>query len=140
MSFDDKTSKADQQLTMPAVFVSHGSPMVAIQSGPYQDALAQFGRGIRPRAIVVISAHWGTGRTISVTGNKRHTTIHDFGGFPAPLYELAYNAQGDADLASHIVKLLGESGFDATSTTDRGLDHGTWIPLRLVYPETEIPV
>ena len=129
-----------QQVSVPSVFVSHGSPMVALQAGPYQDALAQFGRSVRPCAIVSISAHWGSGKTISVTSIKRNTTIHDFGGFPAPLYELTYNAPGDPELASDIVGLLQENGFHAATTTNRGLDHGTWIPLRLMYPEADIPV
>jgi 4,5-DOPA dioxygenase extradiol len=131
------------QVSMPSVFVSHGSPMLALEAGPYQDALAQFGRSVRPCAIIAISAHWGSGKTISVTRTKRNTTIHDFAGFPAPLYELTYNAPGDPELASHIVRLLQENGFHAaatTTTTDRGLDHGTWIPLRLMYPEADIPV
>jgi len=129
-----------QQLTMPSVFVSHGSPMVALQAGPYQDALAQFGRSVRPRAIVAISAHGRGGKTVSVTSVKRNTTIHDFGGFPAPLYELTYNAPGDPELASHIVRLLRENGFQAATSADRGLDHGTWIPLQLMYPEADIPI
>jgi 4,5-DOPA dioxygenase extradiol len=114
--------------------------MVAIQTGPYQDALAQFGRTVYPRVIVAISAHWATGRTTSVTDSDRHTAIHDFGGFPAALYELTYNAPGDPKLASHIVGLLRNSALEATTTTDRGLDHGTWIPLRLMYPKADIPV
>jgi len=129
-----------QQVSLPSVFVSHGSPMVALEAGPYQDALAQFGRSVRPCAIVAISAHWGSDETISVTGVKRNTTIHDFGGFPAPLYELTYNAPGDPELASDIVGLLQENGFHAATTAHRGLDHGTRIPLRLMYPEADIPV
>ena len=125
---------------MPAVFISHGSPMVAIQRGPYQAALAEFGRAVRPRAIVSISAHWGTGTSISITGDARHTTIHDFGGFPSSLYELHYNAPGSPELASRVARLLADSGWDTNITQDRGLDHGTWIPLRLMYPEANIPV
>jgi 4,5-DOPA dioxygenase extradiol len=140
MASSGKTNEVVQPGTMPAVFVSHGSPMVAIQTGPYQDALAQFGRTVRPRAIVAISAHWGTGQTVSVTNSDRHTAIHDFGGFPASLYELTYNAPGDPELASHIVGLLHNGGLEATTTTNRGLDHGTWSPLRLMYPRADIPV
>ena len=140
MTSKPKTNEAVQQVTMPVVFVSHGSPMVAIESGSYQDALAEFGRTVRPRAIVAVSAHWGTGRTISVTAAERHTTIHDFGGFAPALYDLTYNAPGDPKLASHIVGLLHEHGLQAATTIDRGLDHGTWIPLLLMYPKADIPV
>lgn len=140
MASDPRTNEALQPSTIPAVFVSHGSPMVAIQTGPFQDALAQFGRTVRPRAILAISAHWGSSTTISVAGVARNRTICDFGGFPALLYELTYSAPGDPELASHIVGLLNEHGFQAAVTNDRGLDHGTWIPLRLMYPEADIPL
>jgi len=125
---------------MPAVFVSHGSPMAALQHGPYQEALAEFGRTVKPRAIVAISAHWGSGTSISITGNERHATIHDFGGFPAALYELTYDAPGSPELASHIAELLRAGGWNAAITRDRGLDHGVWIPLRLMYSTADIPV
>ncbi len=126
--------------TMPAVFVSHGSPMVAVQSGPYQNALAEFGRTVKPKAIVAISAHWGSGTTISITATERNSTIHDFGGFPAALYELTYNAPGSPELATRIAEPLREGGWDAAITHDRGLDHGVWIPLRLMYPAADVPV
>ena len=125
---------------MPAVFISHGSPMVAIQRGPYQDALAKFGREVRPRAIVAISAHWGSGKTMSITGSERHDTVHDFGGFPPTLYELTYNTPGSPELASRIAGLLRQAGWNSEITRERGLDHGVWIPLRLMYLEADIPV
>lgn len=129
-----------QSEVTPAVFISHGSPMVAIQRGAYQDAVAQFGRSVRPKAIVTISAHWGSGTTIGITGAARHTTIHDFGGFPAALYEQTYNAPGSPELAARIAGLLGTGGWAAEITQERGLDHGVWIPLRLMYPAAEVPV
>jgi 4,5-DOPA dioxygenase extradiol len=125
---------------MPAVFVSHGSPMVAVQRGPYQDALAEFGRTVRPPAIVAISAHWGSVKAIEITGSKQNRTMHDFGGFPPALYDLRYDAPGSPELASRIAGLLREGGWDSTITAERGLDHGVWIPLRLMYPAAEIPV
>lgn len=131
---------SDAATAMPAVFISHGSPMVAVESGPYQDALAEFGRKFRPSAIVAISAHWGTSTSISITGATRHTTIHDFGGFPPALYELTYNAPGSPDLAERIAELLREGGWDAKVDPARGLDHGVWIPLRLMFSDAEAPV
>jgi 4,5-DOPA dioxygenase extradiol len=124
----------------PVVFISHGSPMVAIQRGPYQDALAKFGREVRPRAIVAISAHWGSGKTIGITGSEQHETVHDFGGFPPALYELNYNPPGSPELASQIAGLLHEGGWNPAIKNERGLDHGVWIPLRLMYPEADRPV
>ena len=125
---------------MPAVFVSHGSPMVALQQGPYQDALAAFGRSYRPKAIVVVSANWGTGTTIEITGDNTHRTIHDFGGFASDLYQLTYDAPGSPTLAAKVAGLLEEAGWKSTATHDRGLDHGAWIPLRILYPGADIPV
>jgi|SRR5208337_1446974 len=100
MSDREQVDRKFKPVTMPAVFVSNSSPMVAIQRGPFQDALAEFGRRVRPRAIVAISAHWGSGKTIGITGSKRHTTLHDFGGFPPTLYDLRYDAPGSPELAS----------------------------------------
>ncbi len=125
---------------MPAVFISHGSPMVAVQSGPYQEALAEFGRTLKPKAIVAISAHWGSGSTVGITATERNSTLHDFGGFPAALYELTYNAPGSPELAAHIAELLRAGGWDAAITPNRGLDHGVWIPLRLMCPAADVPV
>jgi 4,5-DOPA dioxygenase extradiol len=125
---------------MPVVFVSHGSPMVAIETGPYQDALARFGRAHRPSAIVVISAHWDSGAAVRITSAARHRLIYDFGGFPQDLYELQYDAPGDPQLAGRIDALLREAGMAPTLDASRGIDHGVWIPLRLMYPDGGIPV
>jgi 4,5-DOPA dioxygenase extradiol len=124
----------------PAVFVSHGSPMVAIETGPYQDALRRFGREHRPAAIVVFSAHWDTGVEIRIGCAARHRLIYDFGGFPRPMYELAYAAPGDPALAGRIGAILRDAGFAPSPDETRGLDHGVWIPLRLMYPEADTPV
>jgi 4,5-DOPA dioxygenase extradiol len=114
--------------------------MVAVQRGPYQDALAEFGRSVHPRAIVAISAHWGSSTAIGITASARHTTTHDFGGFAPELYELTYDAPGSPELAERIAGLLREGGWEPRITAERGLDHGVWIPLRLMYPAAEIPV
>jgi len=126
--------------SMPAVFISHGSPMVALQRGDYQDALAAFGGALRPKAIVAISAHWSSGKAIGITGSMRHSTVHDFGGFPRELYELTYNAPGSPELAQRIVGFLAQAGWQSAITENRGLDHGVWIPLRLIFPAADIPV
>lgn len=129
-----------QTTNMPAVFVSHGSPMVAVQSGPCQDALAAFGLAHPPKAVLVLSAHWGSGKTIGITSTERNSTIHDFGGFPPALYELTYAAPGLPALSSRAAQLLQSAGWQAALVADRGLDHGVWIPLRLMYPGADIPV
>jgi len=101
--------------------------------------LRQFGREHRPRAIVVFSAHWDTGTEIRIGSAARHPLIYDFGGFPKALYELEYAAPGDAALAARIEAMIREAGFAPTLDEARGLDHGVWVPLRLMYPEADTP-
>jgi 4,5-DOPA dioxygenase extradiol len=125
---------------VPVAFVSHGSPMVAVETGPYQEALARFGRAQRPRAVVVVSAHWDSGSVARIGSAARHTTMYDFGGFPAELYELKYEPAGDPELAARIRGILEEGGFRAVLDPQRPLDHGAWVPLRLMYPDADIPV
>ncbi len=130
----------DGKMTAPAVFISHGSPMVAQERGLFQDALAGFGQRFRPKAIVAVSAHWGTSTSILISATERYETIHDFGGFPPALYELRYAPPGSPELAQRIAGLLKSGGWKSEITTTRGLDHGVWIPLRLMYPEAGISV
>ncbi len=128
-----------ENVTAPAVFISHGSPMVALERGPFQDALAAFGRRVHSKAIVAVSAHWGSSTSISISAAERYETIHDFGGFPPALYQLSYSPAGSPELAQRIASLFKSDGWPEIST-NRGLDHGVWIPLRLMYPEADIPV
>jgi len=124
----------------PTVFVSHGSPTVAIDDTLAHRFLEGFGRRLgKPRAIVCVSAHWETPE-LQLTGAPAPSTIHDFYGFPQPLYELRYPAPGDPALAEEIAGMLREAGFSASLDPWRGLDHGAWIPLLLMYPEADIPV
>jgi 4,5-DOPA dioxygenase extradiol len=129
-----------EKATAPAVFISHGSPMVAVERGPFQDALAGFGARVRPKAIVAVSAHWGSSTSISISAAERYEAIYDFGGFPPALYQLTYSPPGSPELAQRIAGLLKSDGWKSELTTTRGLDHGVWIPLRLMYPEATIPV
>lgn len=120
--------------TLPALFVSHGSPMTLVQPSPARDFLAGLGALLpRPRAILAISAHWGT-RTPMVSGSDRPETIHDFYGFPPELYELRYPAAGAPALAERVAALSG------ARVTPYGLDHGAWVPLLLGWPTADIPV
>jgi 4,5-DOPA dioxygenase extradiol len=124
----------------PAVFLSHGSPMVAVEPDAYTEALRGFGERNRPRAIAVVSAHWTTAAGVSVTAAERHRVIHDFGGFPDELYRLDYPAKGAPDLAAEIAARIGEAGFVARLDPVHGIDHGAWIPLRIAWPDGSIPV
>src|SRR5512134_2159744 len=126
--------------TLPAIFVSHGSPMHALEPGAAGVAWAGLAASLpRPRAILITSAHWETNVPM-LTGNAKPETIHDFSGFPEPLYRLRYPAPGAPDLAQRARALLGDAGFTAAIDGCRGLDHGAWSPLLYMYPEADIPV
>lgn len=124
----------------PTLFVSHGSPMFALEPGLLGPNLERVGAGLAsPAAILVVSPHWQT-RGVRVTGAPELETIHDFGGFPAPLYALQYPARGEPRLAAQVAGLLRAAGFDAAIDGARGLDHGAWVPLRYLRPAADVPV
>lgn len=125
---------------MPAVFVSHGAPTLAIEDGPAHRFLREYGQRLgKPRAILVLSAHFST-PVATVTAGEYPETIHDFGGFPDELYGMKYPAPGDPGLAEKVVELLTAGDVSAQLTPARGLDHGAWIPLSLMYPEADVPI
>jgi len=127
-------------MSMPSLYISHGSPMTALRPGLTGERLAELAAVLpRPRAIVIASAHWLTARP-AVGGAIHPKTIHDFGGFPAALYQLQYQPPGDAAFAARVSQLLGEANLPSQIDPDRGLDHGAWVPLRLLYPDASIPV
>ncbi len=123
----------------PVVFVSHGAPTLALEPGPARGALAALGASLpRPLSILVVSAHWGTaGPELDVSPHPQ--TIHDFYGFPQALYEMRYPAPGAPALAARAGELFAAAGL-ATKTVERGLDHGAWVPLMLMFPDAGIPV
>lgn len=119
---------------LPSLFVSHGAPTLPFDDVPARTFLKELGaRMEKPRAILIVSAHWDAAP--AVTGAAHPGTIHDFHGFPKPLYDLRYPAPGDPALASRVAALTG-ARIDAA----RGFDHGAWVPLMLMYPEADIPV
>lgn len=125
---------------LPTLFLSHGAPTLPLMDTP----ATSFLRGLagtleRPKAILVASAHWETARP-EVNAVAVNDTIHDFHGFPRPLYQLTYPAPGDAALAARVLALLSAAGLPGTSDPARGLDHGAWVPLLLAYPGHDIPV
>lgn len=127
-------------MTLPAVFVSHGAPNVILHDSPTRQFLAALGRQLgRPRAIVAISAHWEA-RTPNVNATLQPKTIHDFFGFEPPLYEMTYPAPGAPELARDVARRLQSAGMRPVTDNARGLDHGVWVPLKLMYPEADIPV
>ncbi|WLI08466.1 class III extradiol ring-cleavage dioxygenase [Pseudomonas sp. FP597] len=125
---------------LPSLFISHGSPMLALQPGDSGPALRRLAAELpRPRAIVVVSAHWES-QELLVSASAAPETWHDFGGFPRELFAVQYPAPGDPQLAGEIVDLLHADGLNARTDSTRPFDHGTWVPLSLMYPVADIPV
>jgi len=124
----------------PAIFVSHGAPLLAIQPGLAREFLSGLGKTLgKPKSILTVSAHWESGDA-AVSAAARPETIHDFYGFPDELYRIEYPAPGAPGLATRARALLGEKGIAARVHPTRGLDHGAWVPLMLMYPDADVPV
>jgi 4,5-DOPA dioxygenase extradiol len=125
---------------LPTLFLSHGSPMHALEPGASGKAWAALAQQLpRPRAVLIASAHWDTAIPM-LTGTQKLETIHDFGGFPEPLYALRYDAPGAPDVAQRASALLKDAGMAAGIDGLRGIDHGAWVPLRWMYPDIDVPV
>jgi 4,5-DOPA dioxygenase extradiol len=126
--------------TLPTLFLSHGSPMMALAECATTQFFRTLGAEImRPRAILVVSAHWDTA-TPAASLSTQPETIHDFYGFPQPLYQLRYAAPGAPEVAQRVKQLIDAAGLGPTALGERGLDHGAWAPLRFMYPDHDIPV
>ena len=124
----------------PSLYISHGSPMLALEPGASGPALARLAAALpKPKAIVIVSAHWESSELL-VSGNPQPETWHDFGGFPQALFEVQYPAPGNPQLAAEVVELLKADDLPARIDTQRPFDHGVWVPLSLMYPQADIPV
>lgn len=125
---------------MTTLFISHGAPTLAMEPGKTGEMLHQLGLSLpRPRAILVISAHWDTPEP-RVSFAQQPETLHDFSGFPKAMYDMHYPAPGCPELAEKVVELLMVAQFNIQRDPKRGLDHGAWVPLMLMYPDADIPV
>jgi len=125
---------------MPVLFVSHGAPTLPLEPGDTGAAWRKLGEQLpKPSAILVISAHWETSIP-TVSRATRPETIHDFYGFPAELYKLQYPVPGAPELAQAAALALQKAGIPVQLDDTRGLDHGAWVPLSLMYPKADIPV
>ena len=124
----------------PSLFLSHGAPDILLSPAAAREYWQQLGRTFpKPRGILVISAHWTTAEpVVSAAANPK--TIYDFRGFPESLFQQVYPAPGAPELAEQVVSKLSESGIPCTIDRDRGLDHGAWVPLSVMYPDADIPV
>ena len=126
--------------TMPSLFISHGGPNVVTDDTPARDYLRSLSTLVpRPRAIVIVSAHFEHDGVAVVT-DPHPEMIYDFGGFAPELYRMVYPAPGEPELAQRVFGLLDEAGLDPTRMAKRGYDHGAWTPLLLAWPDADIPV
>lgn len=131
-------SESPNSHAMPVLFVGHGSPMNAIEDNPWSRGFRALGEEVPPpKAILAVSAHWYVDGTF-LTASVRPETIHDFGGFPEPLYKIQYPAPGDPVLAMRAAGLLGLREEPLSAAW--GIDHGTWSVLLHMFPAADIPV
>ncbi|HET7204532.1 MAG TPA: class III extradiol ring-cleavage dioxygenase, partial [Steroidobacteraceae bacterium] len=125
---------------LPTLFVSHGSPLHAVDAGGAGQAWRAIVEVLpKPRAVLIASAHWETALPM-LTGGTQLATIHDFAGFPEELYRIRYDAPGSPELAQEASALLHEAGISASINACRGIDHGAWVPLKWMYPGRDVPV
>lgn len=123
---------------LPVLFVGHGSPMNAIEDNEYTRAWTELGKTLpRPAAVLAISAHW-YGRGTHVTGMAKPKTIHDYWGFPEELYGERYPAPGSLALAHEVQRLV--TSAKVSLDEEWGLDHGTWVVLKRLFPKADVPV
>ena len=124
---------------MPAAFIGHGTPMQALQDNGFTRGWAAIGELIpRPELILCISAHWLSRGEVLLTGNPQPPVIYDMGGFPEALYQVQYPACGAPAFAQQIADSL--TSVEASVSSDWGLDHGTWVVLKHMFPAADIPV
>jgi len=125
---------------MTTYFISHGGPDIILKPSPAREFLEGFGATLgTPRAVVVVSAHFMTTRP-AVDADPKPKMIYDFGGFPDELYTMQYPAPGEPDLAKRAAGLMHEAGLNPALVGSRGFDHGTWVPMKMIYPQAQVPV
>jgi len=122
------------------LFLSHGSPMLAIEDSPYTAFLTEFGKGLAPQAVVVFTAHWESATLTVSAHDDVYETIYDFGGFPDELYQVVYPARGSSAVSGTVVERFREAGIAVRTDGSRGLDHGSWTLLSRLFPQADVPV
>ncbi len=131
--------------SLPALFISHGAPLFAMDAGESGPALTRLGQRIKQQAgtglrgVVIMSPHW-MAREPAIMSTPKPQTWHDFGGFPAELYKLDYPASGAPELAGEVGELLRKHGIAVRADAKRPFDHGAWVPLMHLFPQADVPV
>lgn len=126
--------------TLPALFISHGTPKLAIQQSAVTNALARMGQNLpKPQLIVIMSAHWQS-EFLEINTNPTPETWHDFSGFEPALYQLTYPAKGHPVLAEALAQQLSKQGIHCLLNPMRAFDHGVWVPLTHMYPQADVPI
>lgn len=143
-AMDHTASSPSTTDRLPVLFVSHGSPMFALEAGETGPALTRWGQALRQRhpglrGVVILSPHW-MAHGVEVMAHAQPPTWHDFGGFPPALYRLQYPAPGAPVLAQQVQARLAQAGIAATLNPERPLDHGAWVPLMHLLPQADVPV
>ena len=143
-AMDHTVSSPSTTDRLPVLFVSHGSPIFALEAGETGPALTRWGQALRQRhpglrGVVILSPHW-MAHGVEVMAHAQPPTWHDFGGFPPALYRLQYPAPGAPVLAQQVQARLAQAGIAATLNPERPLDHGAWVPLMHLLPQADVPV
>ena len=135
-----KVATVSKRPKLPALFISHGAPTLAIEQSATTSALARIGQNLpKPRAIIIMSAHWQSAK-LEISSNPQPKTWHDFSGFTPELYDLQYPAAGQPALAETLAQQLTARGITCRVNPLRVSDHGVWAPLLHLYPEADIPI
>ncbi len=144
MQAQEKIGEFDEKISnFPSIFIGHGSPLVAIEYDDWNDKIGNFIDGLdHPTSIIIMSAHWETEDTIEITSSKYPKQLYDFDHetYPDTLLQLTYPVNGDAELASHVKELLSDKFGNINLNDKRGLDHGSWIPMYVFYPNVDVNV
>jgi 4,5-DOPA dioxygenase extradiol len=125
---------------MPSLFIGHGSPFLAVQQNEYSNFLSELGKSIKPKAIVIFSAHWESEILTLTYTDDVLDTIYDYYGFPDEMYQIKYPVMGSTEVAQILEKRFKNAGIKTRREESRGLDHGSWVALRHMYPKADIPV
>ncbi|HBI03962.1 MAG TPA: dioxygenase [Paenibacillaceae bacterium] len=125
---------------MPSLFIAHGAPTLVLEDNTYTRFLKEYARNLpKPKAIILFTAHWESPVPL-ISGVQQYDMIYDFYGFPDEMYRMVYSAKGDPNLAIKIQEAFSNQGINSQIDVSRGIDHGAWVVLQLLYPQADIPV